>query len=92
MALAQPKQADIIKKAKEIEQLLLDNNKKIDKTLTFGGKVKFIQEKIKNPFLVDSLWNLVKTRNFIAHDNDFKITLKEYELFLACYLYVKEKL
>lgn len=92
MALAQQKQADIIKKAKEIEQLIIDSYKKIDKTLTFGGKVKFIQEKIKNPFLIDSLWNVVKTRNFIAHDNDFKITLKEYELFLACYDYVKDKI
>ncbi len=92
MALAQPKQADIIKKAKEVEQLLIDNNPKMDKTLTFGGKVKFMQEKTKNPFLLDSLWNVVKTRNFIAHDNDFKITLKEYELFLASYNYVKEKL
>lgn len=92
MALAKPKQADIISKAKEIENLLLEKNKKLDKSLTFGGKVKVIQEKIKNPFLVDSLWNLVKTRNFVAHDNEFSITLKEYELFLACYSYVKEKL
>jgi hypothetical protein len=92
VALAQTKQADIIKKAKEIEQLLVDSYKKMDKTITFGGKVKFAQEKIKNPFLIDSLWNLVKTRNFIAHDNDFSISLKEYELFLANYSYVKEKI
>lgn len=92
MALAQTKQADIIKKAKEIEQLIIDSHKKIDKTLTFGGKVKFVQEKNKNPFLIDSLWNVVKTRNFIAHDNDFVISLKEYELFLACYNYAKEKM
>lgn len=92
MALAKNKQSDVLTKSKEIEQLILEKNKKIDKSATFGSKVKIAQEKIKNPFLIDCLWNLVKTRNFVAHENEFKITSKEYELFLVCYEYVKEKL
>jgi hypothetical protein len=92
MALAKNKQVEIMDKSKEIEQLLLEKYKKIDKSLTFGGKVKFVQDKIKNPFLVDCLWNLIKTRNFVAHESDFKITSKEHALFLSCYDYVKEKI
>lgn len=88
MALAQSKSADIITKAKEIENIILEKNKKMDKSLTFGGKVKSL--KIDNPFLSDALWNMVKTRNFIAHDNEFKISTKEYELFLANYEYIKK--
>jgi len=90
MALAQQKQADIMTKAKEIETLLQRKYKKLDKTLTFGGKLKALSEKITNQFLKDSLWTIVKIRNHIAHENEFKITLKEYELFLAAYAYVKK--
>lgn len=90
MALAKIKQADILTKAKEIESLLCEKYKRLDKTLTFGSKLKSLDTKFKNPFLKDALWSIVKTRNYIAHENDFKISLKEYELFLAEYTYVKK--
>ncbi len=90
MALAKNKQLEILEKSKEIESLLINKFKKIDKTLTFGGKVKYSQEYLTNPFLVDCLWNLVKTRNLVAHEGEFKITNKEYQLFLSCYTYIIE--
>jgi len=91
MALAQKKQIDIMNKAKEIEGKLLLKYTRMDPSLTFGGKVKYFQEKNnKNPFLIDALWSLVKSRNLIAHPGEFTISLKEYELFSANYEYVSK--
>jgi len=88
MALARLKQNDIIKKSVEIEEII---EKKIKiSSGTFGSKLKIFQEKEKNSFLISALWNLVQTRNHIAHRNDFEISLKEYNLFIANYEYVKK--
>ena len=88
--IAKKKQIEIIDKSKEIENLLENKYKRMPEG-TFGSKVKFFQEKNKkNPFLINSLWFLVQIRNHTVHSNDFEITLKEYELFLANYEYVKK--
>ena len=89
MALAKAKQIEILDKAKEIENKLSLKYKRMVSSLTFGGKVKYFQEKNKkNIFLINALWNIVQTRNYIAHENDFKISLKEYNFFLDNYKYV----
>jgi len=90
MGLAKLKQNDILEKAKEIETLLETKYKRMP-TGTFGSKVKYFQEKKNdNQFLINSLWNIVQTRNHIAHKNNFEISLKEYILFLANYDYIKK--
>ena len=89
MAIAKNKQMEILDKSKDIERRLLLKYKKMDNDLTFGGKVKYFQEKNqKNMFLINALWNTVQVRNYIAHKNDFEISLKEYSYFLDTYNYV----
>lgn len=93
MALAQLKQNDIIKKAVEIEDRLALKYPKMDKNLSFGGKIKYFEEATKkkpNKFLISALWTLAQTRNHIAHRNEFEITLKEYDLFIATFEYVSK--
>ena len=91
--IAKKKQIEIIEKSKEIETILERKYKRMPKEGTFGSKVKYFQEKNnKNPFLINSLWFLVQIRNHTVHSNQFEITLKEYDLFLANYEYVKKYL
>jgi len=92
MGLAKLKQNDILGKAKKLEEALNRKYKRMPEG-TFGSKVKYFQEKNnKNQFLIAALWNIVQTRNHIAHKNEFEISLKEYKLFLANFEYIKKNL
>ena len=88
MSLAKVREIEIVNKSKDIEARLLAKYKKIDEGLTFGGKMKFIQDKMKNPFLSDAIWSIIKIRNHVVHDNDIKVSLKEYKLFISLYEYI----
>ena len=83
------KQADVLKAVIEIETHLVTKYK-ADSGGTFGSKIKSVQDKIKNPFVVDAIWQILKIRNHIVHPGDFNISAKEYELFAASYEYLKK--
>jgi hypothetical protein len=87
--IAQKKQADIMKAVIEIETLLVTKYK-ADNSGTFGFKIKQVQDKIQNPFVIDSIWQILKIRNFIVHPGTFDISLKEYELFRNSFDYIKK--
>lgn len=88
MSLAKTKEIEIVNKSKDIENRLCIKYKKIEHGLTFGGKMKLIQEKMNNPFLSDAIWSIIKLRNHVVHENEHKVTLKEYKYFTSLYEYV----
>ena len=89
MALAKKKELEIINISKDVESRLMKKYKKIDSGLTFGGKMKSIQDKIKNPFLIDAIWSIIKIRNHVVHENEVKVTNKEYTFTIGLYEYIK---